>query len=188
MTDSPAGKVEQPQGQPDSPQIPKARLDEEIGKRRELESRLAELSDKLNKMDKGVQTQAEVEAFVKQRLEQGIAPLEKQLAAARLANQNGWSEDASNLVLEYQSKGLDQTEAMAAAKAKKPELFTRKGDESFRASQHGILPPQSNAPRVEADDWNFQEKAKTVRSPGEAKDLIMEDLRRRDFLRTHKVR
>lgn len=179
MTDSPAGKVDQVgQEAPktDIPQIPKPRLDEEIGKRRELEAQNAELMAKLRAMESSKGPPTDIESAI----QRGIAPLERQLSAARMAARNGFTEDAANVVLDYQAKGLDEAEALAAARAKKPDLFVRKGDTQFRAAQHGALTPQSGAGVPQADDWNYKQLANEARAVGRSrKDITIEDIRRR---------
>lgn len=183
MTDSPAGKVDataQEGQKPDVPQIPKPRLDEEIGKRRELEAHNAELLAKLKAIESKNQDAPDVESMVKK----AVAPMERQLEAARMAARNGYSEDAANLVLDLKAKGLSETAALAAAKADKPDLFLRKGDQQFRASQHGALPPQSGANVPTSEEWDFKKEAGKALASGKthaqvASEVIQEDLRRR---------
>lgn len=148
MTDSPAGKTDAPAAEP---QIPKARLDEALGKTREMETRLAEAMAKLKDLETKTVDKTSFDA-VKQTAEQVAADkakTERQLAAARLANQNQWGEDAATLVLDLQAKGLSAQAAAAAAMADNPALFQKRAANEFRAETHGSLTPQVGAPPVE---------------------------------------
>lgn len=178
MTDSPAGKVEQKveDPKPDSHQVPKARLDESLAKTRELEAQRAELEAKIKALQDTAIQPTELEQVVKKV----TAPMQRELAAARMAAQNQISEDAANLILDFQEKGLSVNAAVAAARAEKPDLFVRKGDDQFRASQHGALPPMSPASKPATDEWNYTEEVKKARASGRsAKDVTIEDMRRR---------
>ena len=182
MTDSPAGNVEQkpeadkaPEQKPDSHQIPKQRLDEEIQKRRDLEARAADLEAKIKSISDASTKPVDIEAMVKK----ATAPMERQLAAARMANSNRISEDAANLILDFQEKGLSPQAAMAAARAEKPDLFLRKGDDEFRAGMHGMLPPGTQAPSQD-DGWDVNKEAMRLRASGFSPEAaIVKDIGRR---------
>lgn len=148
MTDSPAGNSS-PQAA--EPQIPKARLDEVLGKNRELETRMAEALAKLKDLEAKAVDPSKLEATQKaaESAAAAKAQTERQLEAARLANRNQWTEEAATLVLDMQTKGLSPQAAAAAAMAEKPGLFQKAGANEYRAATHGSLPPQTGTPQPE---------------------------------------
>lgn len=168
MTDSPAGKgeIKVDETKVETHSIPKARLDEEIGKRRELEL-------KVQALEKAQKDSGDLNQIIADKVKEALGPTQRQLEAARLARTQGWQDEAAaNLVLDYQAKGLDQTEAMAAAMSKKPELFQRPDDDRYRAGQHGSLPPATIGIPTKAE-LSYQDKVNVARNPTEVMELTV---------------
>lgn len=146
------------------PTIPKPRFDQVNGKLQEAQQRIRELESKL-----GQQTPPAapaVPASAAPAKEPARDATARELQAMKIQLKHQISEEAANLVISYQEKGLSADEALDFARSRQPALFgeDRRG---FDAATHATRPPgtgSSKAPEPPKEPTEL-EKVRAIKDP-----------------------
>ncbi len=155
-----APEAEVPSASPErAPMIPKARLDQEIGKRRALEDKLGTLEQEIERLKKSADPQPQKgapdkapEAGDLSVLQQKLENLETQTRRRDLSSKMRLNEEQAAAVDDLMVKmpDLKPTEALQLARQRNEALFGAPSQRGYQPSQHASLRPAGGGtPQVE---------------------------------------
>lgn len=128
-------------------QIPKERLDQEIGKRRDVETRLEAAQRELEALKKGGAPSPAAPAQPPSDLsvvQQKLAAIEAREQRRELSAKLGLNDSQAGAVADLVAKGLSPDAALAAARVSNADLFSGQQQRGFDPSQHSSLRPTGN--------------------------------------------
>lgn len=128
-------------------QIPKERLDQEIGKRRDVEIRLEAAQREIEALKKGGAPSPAASAPPPTDLSEvnrKLALIEAERSRDKLAKQLGLNDQQADAVAVLVGKGLTPDAALAAARVSNADLFSGQQQRGFDPSQHASMRPTGN--------------------------------------------
>lgn len=144
MSDSPAEDKDSAAGsspaQKASPKIPKARLDEALSQKRELQAELEQIKQQHPAFDMEALTKHMTEVAIA-AAEAATAPFKQKAEVAEMGMRLGLRDPKQlEVVADYKQKGLSEEDAMLLARSKHRDLFPT-SPQPWNARTAGLVPP-----------------------------------------------
>jgi len=185
MTDSPADvEGNDPQAVQPKGSRSEQRIQQLVAQRNGAMDELTQVRSELDKWQAGDlddDTKSAIADLIRQTVQEQVAPLQKQLAAADLALSKGYTKPQAEAIRAVQEQYADiaPDEAELLVRRRQPELFPQQKQQTSSRQQSvpGILPASGGGPRNQATLGDIKKNARTAVSGGERSAKIQEGLR-----------
>lgn len=185
MTDSPADvEGNDPQAVQPKGSRSEQRIQQLVAQRNGAMDELTQVRSELDKWQAGDlddDTKSAIADLIRQTVQEQVAPLQKQLAAADLALSKGYTKPQAEAIRAVQEQYADiaPDEAELLVRRRQPELFPQQKQQTSSRQQSvpGILPASGGGPRNQATLSDIKKNARTAVSGGERSAKIQEGLR-----------
>lgn len=185
MTDSPADVVDG-NGAEEHPQASRTerRINQLVAQRNGAVDELNQVRSELDKWQAGDlddETKTAIADLIRQTVQEQVAPLQKQLAAADLALTKGYTKAQAEAIRSVQDQynDLAADEAELIVRRRNPELFPQQKQQTSSRQQTvpGILPASGGGPRTQASVDDVKKSARNAASGSERSARIQQGLR-----------
>jgi hypothetical protein len=185
MTDSPADvEGNDPQAVQPKGSRSEQRIHQLVAQRNEAMDELTQVRTELDKWQAGDlddDTKSAIADLIRQTVQEQVAPLQKQLAAADLALSKGYTKPQAEAIRAVQDQYADiaPDEAELLVRRRQPELFPQQKQQTSSRQQSvpGILPASGGGPRSQATLGDIKKTARNAGSSTERQSKIQEGLR-----------